>query len=72
MLVWKEMWSIDLEREALKQSQSVLLNESKQQRKLLPASVQTLGPIIHLQGHLGLATDDGGKKESEVKKEKSN
>lgn len=66
------MLSIDLEREALKQSQSVLLNGSKQQRKLLPASVQTLGPTIHHQGHLGLAIDDEGKKEPEVKKEKSN
>lgn len=56
------MLSIDLEREALKQSQSVSLKGSKQQRKLLLASVQPLGPIIHHQGNLDFATDDKGKK----------
>lgn len=35
----------DLEKEALKQSQSVLLKGSKQQRKLLLSSVQPLDTI---------------------------
>lgn len=49
------MLSIDVEKEALEQSQSVSLKGSKQQRKLSSASVQPLGPIIHHQGNLDFA-----------------
>lgn len=54
--------SIDLEREALKQSRSVSLKGNKQQRKLLPAFRQPLVSIIHQQGNLDVAVDDNRKK----------
>lgn len=56
------MLSIDLEREALKQSESVSLKGNIQRRKLLPASVQPLVSIIHHQGNLDIAVDDNRKK----------
>lgn len=56
------MLSIDLEREPLKQFQSVSLKGNKQQRKPLPASIQPLVSMMNYQNNLGFALSNYRKK----------